>query len=53
MHSLPLRLALQLGLFQLSLGILGVLILGPLNRLFIQDIQVPKVLAAIALVVSS
>ena len=48
MHSSPLRLALQLGLFQLSLGILGVLILGLLNRLLIQDIQVPAVLAAVA-----
>ena len=48
MHSRPLRLALQLGLFQLSLGILGVLILGLLNRLLIQDIQVPAVLVAVA-----
>ena len=48
MLSRPLRLALQLGLFQLSLGILGVLILGLLNRLLIQDIQVPAVLAAVA-----
>ena len=40
---------MQLGLFQLSLGILGVLILGLLNRLLIQDIQVPEVLAALAL----
>ena len=48
MHSRPLRLALRLGLFQISLGILGVLILGLLNRLLIQDIQVPAVLAAIA-----
>ena len=47
-HSRPLRLALQLGLFQLSLGILGVLILGLFNRLLIQDIQVPAVLAAVA-----
>ena len=47
MHSRPLHLALQLGLFQLSLGILGVLILGLLNRLLIQDIQVPAVLAAV------
>ena len=39
---------MQLGLFQLSLGILGVLILGLLNRLLIQDIQVPAVLAAVA-----
>ena len=40
---------MQLGLFQLSLGILGVLILGLLNRLLIQDIQLPAVLAALAL----
>ena len=49
----PLRLGMQLGLFQLSLGILGVLILGLLNRLLIQDIQLPAVLAALAVVVSS
>ena len=42
----PLRLGLRLGLFQLSLGILGVLTLGLLNRLLIQDIQVPAALAA-------
>ena len=35
MDSRPLRLALKLGLFQFSLGILGVLILGLLNRLLI------------------
>ena len=44
----PLRLGIQLGLFQLSLGILGVLILGLLNRLLIQDIELPAVLAALA-----
>ena len=44
----PLTLGLRLGLFQLSLGILGVLILGLLNRLLIQDIQVPAVLVAVA-----
>ena len=44
-----LRLGFQLGLFQLSLGILGVLILGLLNRLLIQDIQVPAALAALAI----
>ncbi len=53
MRSRPLRLALQLGLFQLCLGILGVLILGLLNRLLIQDIQVPAVLRLLPLVVSS
>ena len=37
---------MQLGLFQLSLGIL---ILGLLNRLLIQGIQLPAVLAALAL----
>ena len=42
-----LTLGLRLGLFQLSLGILGVLILGLLNRLLIQDIQVPAVLAGL------
>ena len=35
----PPLLERQLGLFQLSLGILGVLILGLLNRLLIQDIH--------------
>ena len=40
---------MQLKLLQLSLGILGVLILGLLNRLLIQDIQLPAVLAALAL----
>ena len=44
-----LRLGFHLGLFQLSLGILGVLILGLLNRLLIQDIQVPAALAALAI----
>ena len=42
-----LRLGMQLGLFQLSLGILGVLLLGLLNRLSIQDIQLLAVLAAL------
>ncbi len=37
-----------MGLFQLSLGILGVLILGLLNRLLIQDIQDTAVLASVA-----
>ncbi len=41
-----------MGLFQLSLGILRVLILGLLNRLLIQDIQVPAVLAALALLLT-
>ena len=44
----PPLLEMQLGLFQLSLGIFGVLILGLLNRLLIQDIELPAVLAALA-----
>ena len=40
---------MPLGLLQLSLGILGVLSLGLLNRLLMQDIQLPAVLAALAL----
>ena len=44
----PLRLGMQLGLFHLSLGIHGVLFLGLLNRLLIQDIKLPAVLAALA-----
>ena len=43
-----LTLGLRLGLFQLSLGILGVLILGLLNRLLIQEIQAPAVLVGVA-----
>lgn len=38
------RLGLRLGLFQLSLGILGVLILGLLNRLLITEIGVSAAL---------
>ena len=45
-----LTLGLRLGLFQLSLGILGVLILGLLNRLLIQDIQVLAGLERLSLV---
>ena len=43
-----LSLGVRLGLFQLSLGILSVLVLGLLNRLLIQEIQLPAVLAALA-----
>ena len=42
------RLGLRLGLFQLSLGILGVLILGLLNRLLITEIGVSAALTALA-----
>ena len=44
-----LRLGLQLGLFQLSFGILSVLILGLFNRLLIEEIQLPAALAALAI----
>ena len=44
-----LRLGLRLGLFQLSLGILGVLILGLLNRLLITEIGVSAALTALAI----
>ena len=44
-----LYLGVRLGLFQLSLGILSVLVLGLLNRLLIQEIQLPAVLAALAI----
>lgn len=44
----PLRLGLQLGLFQLSFGVLSVLILGLINRLLIEDIELPAALAAVA-----
>ena len=43
------RLGLRLGLFQLSLGILGVLILGLLNRLLITEIGVSAALTALAI----
>ena len=43
------RLALRLGLFQLSLGFLSVLTLGLLNRLLIQDLQRPAALVALAI----
>ena len=40
-------LGIRLGLFQLSLGVLGVLTLGLLNRVLIQDIQIPAAVAAL------
>ena len=42
------RLALRLGLFQLSLGILGVLMLGLCNRLLIAEIGLPAAVVAFA-----
>ena len=36
-------------MFQLSLGILGVLTLGLLNRLLIEEIQLPAAVAALAI----
>ena len=49
MVSQVVRLGLRLGLFQLSLGILGVLILGLLNRLLITEIGVSAALTALAI----
>ena len=43
------RLGLRLGLFQLSLGILGVLTLGLFNRLLISDIGLPAAVVALAI----
>ena len=43
------RLGLRLGLFQLSLGSLSVLTLGLLNRLLIQDFEMPAALVALAI----
>ena len=48
MHRRPLRLGLQLGLFQLALGIFSVLSLGLFNRLLIEELQLPAALAAVA-----
>jgi len=48
MHRRPLRLGLQLGLFQLALGLFSVLSLGLFNRLLIEELQLPAVLAAVA-----
>ena len=44
-----LRLGFRLGLFQLSLGILGVLMLGLFNRLLIEEIGLPAAVVALAL----
>ena len=41
--------AVRLGLFQLRLGILGVLILGLLNRLLVTEIGVSAALTAFAI----
>ena len=49
MLNRPVRIGLRLGLFQLSLGILGVITLGLLNRLLIEEIQLPAVMAALAI----
>ena len=43
------RLGLRLGLFQLSLGILGVLMLGLFNRLLIAEIGLPAAVVALAI----
>ena len=42
-------LGFRLGLFQLSLGILGVLMLGLFNRLLIKEIGLPAVVVALAI----
>ena len=44
-----LRLGFRLGLFQLSLGILGVLMLGLFNRLLIEEIGLPAAVVALAI----
>ena len=43
-----LRLGFRLGLFQLSLGILGVLMLDLFNRLLIEEIGLPIAVLALA-----
>lgn len=42
-------LCLHFGLFQLSLGILGVLMLGLFNRLLIAEIGLPAAIVALAI----
>ena len=42
-------LGIRLGLFQLSLGILGVLMLGLFNRLLIEEIGLPAAVVALAI----
>ena len=49
MRRRPLLLGLQLGSFQLGLGIFGVLAFGLFNRLLIEDIHLPAVLVAVAI----
>ena len=49
MRRWPLRLGLQLGLFQLGIGLFGVLSLGLFNRLLIEEMRLPAVLAAVAI----
>ena len=49
MRKRPLLLGLQLGLFQLGLGIFGVLAFGLFNRLLIEEFQLPAVLVAAAI----
>ena len=49
MRRRPLFLGLQLGLFQLGLGIFGVLAFGLFNRLLIAEFQLPAVLVAVAI----
>ena len=44
-----LRLGFRLGLFQLSLGILGVLTLGLFNRLLIEEIGLLAAVVALAI----
>ena len=44
-----LRLGFRLSLFQLSLGILGVLMLGLFNRLLIEEIGLPAAVVALAI----
>ena len=49
MRRRPWLLGLQLGSFQLGLGIFGVLAFGLFNRLLIEDIHLPAVLVAVAI----
>ena len=45
----PVCLGLRLGLYLLSPGLLGVLTLGLLNRILIQDIEIPAAVAALVI----
>lgn len=49
MRQRPLLLGLQLGLFQLGLGIFRVVAYGLFNRLLIEEFQLPAVLVAAAI----